>query len=282
VWVAYDTGLFREQGLDVELVNVPGTAQVVQAMIAGEIHISHLEPTSAVRATLEGSEIALLLGVNNRFANQILSQPAIQDAQALRGKTLGIGRLGGTYHSAALVALREWHLIPDQDMMLRQFADISAIISGLDAGQIDAGLVTVPVPRSVSARYHLLFDLTTNGPEYPGVAMGGPRPWIQSNEEAVRRFVRAYVLGDRRVRADKATTLTSFRKYMRIDDSELLDERYNTYFTLVPRVPYVSETGFATLLQDLAAQEPRVAGYQIGDFVDSHFVRELETSGFFR
>lgn len=282
VWVAYDTGLFREQGLDIELVNVPGTAQVIQSMIAGEIHISHLDPTSAVRATLEGAELALVLGVNNRFANQILSQPSIQDSTALHGKTLGIGRLGGTYHAAALVALREWQLTPDRDVTLRQFADPSAILAGLEAGQVDAGLATVPVPRSILARFHLLFDLTTKGPEYPGVAMGGPRPWIQANAEAVRRFVRAYVLGDRRARGDKAAALDSFRKYMRADDAELFEDRYASFLTLVPAVPFISETGFATLLQDLAAEEPRVARYQVSDFVDSRFVRELETSGFSR
>jgi NitT/TauT family transport system substrate-binding protein len=282
VWVAYDEGLFREQGLDVELVNVPGTAQVIQAMIAGEIHVSHLDPTSAIRATLEGADLALVLGVNNRFANQILSQPAIPDAAALRGKTLGIGRLGGTYHSAALVALREWQLVPDRDVTLRQFAETSAIIAGLDTGQVDAGLVTVPVPRPVQARYHLLFDLTTQGPEYPSVGMGGPRPWVQANEDAMRRFVRAYVLGDRRTRGDKAAALAAFRKYMRLDDAELLEDRYASYSTLVPAVPTISEAGFALLLQDLTAEEPRLASYQVGDFVDLRFVRELETTGFFR
>jgi ABC-type nitrate/sulfonate/bicarbonate transport system substrate-binding protein len=251
-------------------------------MVAGEIHISHLDPTSAVRATLEGAEIPLLLGVNNRFTFDILSQPGIQDSTALRGKTLGIGRLGGAFHSAALVALRDWQLIPDQDVALRQFAEPSAIIAGLDAGQVDAGLVTVPVARSILARYPVLLDLATNGPEYPSVAMGGLRPWIQANEEAVRRFVRAYALGDRRARADKAATLATFRKYIRLDDAELLDDNYAAYLTMVPAVPLISDAGFATLLQDLAAEEPRLAGYQVGNFVDQRFVRELEASGFFR
>jgi hypothetical protein len=51
---------------------------------------------------------------------------------------------------------------------------------------------------------------------------------------------------------------------------------------LVPAVPTISEAGFALLLQDLTAEEPRLASYQVGDFVDLRFVRELETTGFFR
>jgi hypothetical protein len=69
---------------------------------------------------------------------------------------------------------------------------------------------------------------------------------------------------------------------MRLDDGELLDDRYGSYLTLVPTVPSISEAGFAMLIQDLAAEEPRLSGHQVGDFVDLRFVRELEASGFFR
>ena len=37
LWVAQDFGVFREQGLDVEMLNVPGTSQVIQTMVAGEL-----------------------------------------------------------------------------------------------------------------------------------------------------------------------------------------------------------------------------------------------------
>jgi hypothetical protein len=45
-------------------------------------------------------------------------------------------------------------------------------------------------------------------------------------------------------------------------------------------VPYVSEAGFARVLEDLVAEEPRLANHRAAEFVDSRYVREMETSGF--
>jgi NitT/TauT family transport system substrate-binding protein len=282
LWVAYDAGLYREQGLDVELVNVPGTARAIQSMAAGEIHLSPLDPATAVQASLGGADIVLLLGNLNRFPFTVVSQPSIQEPQALRGKSLGITRVGASTYTAALFALQGWGLVPDRDVALRSLGETAAIIAGLEAGQIDAGVMQVPVPRSVKANYYELIDLATDGPEYASVAIGGPRAWIQASEEAVRRFVRGYVLGDARARGDKPAAIAAFRKYMKLDDPDELDATYAAYLAMVPRVPYVSEVGLARVLTDLAAEDPRFAGHPPGEFVDSRYVRELEASGAIR
>src|SRR5436309_630522 len=82
-----------------------------------------------------------------------------------------------------------------------------ASITALEAGQIDAGVITQPVPRAVKANYHELIDLSIQGPEYASVAVGGLRGWIQANGEAVRRYVRAHVRADQRAQSDRGLTL---------------------------------------------------------------------------
>src|SRR5262249_14183270 len=143
-------------------------------------------------------------------------------------------------------------------------------------------VMQVPVPRSVKGNYHELADLATDGPEYASVAIGGPRAWIQANEEAVRRFVRGDVLGDARAPGGQPAAIAAVRKYMKLDDPDELDATYAAYLVMVPRVPYVSEVGLARVLTDLAAEDPRIAGHQPGDFVDARYVRELEASGVIR
>jgi hypothetical protein len=44
-------------------------------------------------------------------------------------------------------------------------------------------------------------------------------------------------------------------------------------------VPYVTEAGTARLLADLAQAEPRLAGRQPSEWIDSRFLRELEAEG---
>ena len=43
VWVPLDTGFFKKQGLDVELVYISGTPVGAAALLSGEVAISHLQ-----------------------------------------------------------------------------------------------------------------------------------------------------------------------------------------------------------------------------------------------
>jgi NitT/TauT family transport system substrate-binding protein len=282
LWVAQDNGVFREQGLDVELLNVPGTSQVIQTMVAGELQISPLDPAATVQANLGGADIVLLLSMHNRLPFSIVSQPTIREPDGLRGGSMGVTRIGSSSHTAAGVALRSWGLQPDRDVAFRLLGTTPAIFAALEAGQIESGVATLPLPPPVRDGYTELVNLAANGPEYPSVAIGGPRAWIAANEEATRRFLRGYVLARERARADKAVALAAFRKYMQLDDPAQLDDTYATYLSMYEAVPYVSEAGFARVLEDLVAEEPRAAGHRPAEYIDSRYVREMEDSGFLR
>jgi NitT/TauT family transport system substrate-binding protein len=282
LWVGQEFGVFREHGLDVELLNIPGTSQVIQTMVAGEVHLSPLDPAATVQANLGGADIVLLLSVHNRLPFSIVSHPTIREPEGLRGKSMGVTRIGSSSHTAALVALRSWGLVPEREVAFRLLGTTPAIFAALEAGQTESGVATLPLPPPIRSGYNELINLAVNGPEYPSVAMGGPRAWIAANEEATRRFLRAYVVAKERARADKAVALAAFRKYMQLDDAAQLDDIYATYLGAYEPVPYVSEAGFERVLEDLAAEEPRVASHRAAEFLDSKYVREMETSGFLR
>jgi NitT/TauT family transport system substrate-binding protein len=278
-----EAGYYREQGLDVELVNVGSTSASLQAMVAGEVHLSTLDPATSVQASLSGAEVALLYGMSNRLVFSIVTQPTIQQPDDLRGKTLGVGRLGSSGHTAIRVALASWGLAQDRDVSVRQVGAVPNILAGLQAGQLDGGSLSPPT-NGVARRagFHELIDLSTQGPEYASVAIGGLRAWVAGNEEAVRRFGRAYVQGLQRFQTDKAFALEVYRKYLQTDDAALLDATYEQFRTLTPSPPYVSETGMANALADLVHDEPRAAGRQASEWVDARFVRELEAAGLTR
>ena len=110
--------------------------------------------------------------------------------------------------------------------------------------------------------------------------MSALRPWVTASSLAVRRFARAYVQGIERFRTEKPWALDVYRKYAETDDPGILDELYAEFGRCVPGAPYVSEAGLARMFADLAKDEPRLAGRQAADFVDSRFLRELQASGF--
>jgi ABC-type nitrate/sulfonate/bicarbonate transport system substrate-binding protein len=195
---------------------------------------------------------------------------------------IGTTRIGASNHTATLVALEKWGLVPDRDVALRQLGEVPAIYAALQAGQIDAATFGLPVNRAAVPNQRELIDLAAEGPEYASIAIGGPRAWINANEEAVRRFGRAYALGVQRFKADKAYTFDVYRKYSHSDDPQFLEDTYALFSRHIPSVPYVSEEGMARALADLVAEEPQLAGRQATEWLDSRFARELEESGFVR
>lgn len=283
LWMTYEAGLFQEQALDVELVNIASTSRAIQAMVAGEVQMGSLDPAATVEASLNGADLRMLLAAVNRLVFSIMTQPSITSPEQLRGKTLGITRYGSSTHTAALVALNLWGLKPDQDVSLRQLQEVPAILAGMQAGQIDAGAVSPPTnAQAKQAGFYELINLATQGPEYPSVAVGGPTAWIDANQDAVRRFARAYVQGLQRFKTDKPWAVEVYRKYLKIDDPAILDDTYSQFSSYFPMPPYVSEEGMTRLLDDMAREEPRLAGRKPSEWIDASYVRELEQSGFIR
>jgi NitT/TauT family transport system substrate-binding protein len=282
IWIAQEAGLFREQGLDVEMLNIPNTSRVLQTMAAGEVHLSPLDPATSIRASLGGLDVALLFAQTNRLVFGVYALPHVQQPQDLRGKVLGTTRIGASNHTATLVALERWGLAPDRDVALRQLGEVAAIYAALGAGQIDAATFGLPANRAAIPTARELIDLAAEGPEYASIAVGGPRPWIAANEEAVRRYGRAYALAIQRFKNDKAFTFEVYRKYMHADDPQFLEDTYAFFTRLIPSVPYVSEEGMARAMADLAAEEPQLAGRQASEWLDARFVREMEAAGLVR
>jgi NitT/TauT family transport system substrate-binding protein len=281
-WIAQEAGLNREQGLDLELLNIPNTSRVLQTMAAGEMHLSPLDPATTIRASLGGLDAVLLYAQTNRLVFGVYAQSSIQDPQDLRGKVLGTTRVGASANTALSVALKRWGLVPDRDVALRQLGETPAIYAAMQAGQIDAAPFGLPVDRALLPTQRELINLAADGPEYASIAVGGLRAWINGNEEAVRRFGRAYVLAIQRLKSDKAFAFEVYRKYLQTDDVARLEAVYALFSQALPSVPYVTDEAMANALADLVEEEPQIAGRQGSEWVDSRFVREMEQAGLFQ
>ncbi len=281
IWSAQEAGLFREEGLDLELVHIASTSRAIQSMLAGELAFSPLDPAAVVQANLNGADLALVGAVTNRLVFSVLTRPEVQSAEQLRGKTIGITRIGSSTHTAALVALDLWGLKPDQDVSLRQLQEVPAILSGLQAGQIDAGVVSPPTnTRARQAGFLELLNLAEEGPQYPSICLGGTRSWLSANPDAARAYLRAYVRGVQRFKSDRDFALGVLRKYLEVDDAAILEDTHAQFSRYIENVPYVSAEGMARLIADLAADEPRLVGHTPDQYVDDGLVHDLEASGF--
>jgi ABC-type nitrate/sulfonate/bicarbonate transport system substrate-binding protein len=124
-------------------------------------------------------------------------------------------------------------------------------------------------------------DLSTLDVEYHVNGVVTTRKFLKSNEDTVRRFLKAYIEGAVRGMKDKAFAMKTMGKYFRTDDRELLEETYEmvikTGFT-VPPYP----AGVASFLLELEKPFPKAKGAKPEEFIDKRLVRELDQSGFIK
>jgi hypothetical protein len=107
------------------------------------------------------------------------------------------------------------------------------------------------------------------------------RRYLKTNEDTVRRFMRAYIEGAARAQKDKTFALKAMGRTFRTDDRELLEESYDMIIKsnfVIP--PYPSVAGIASLLKGLEQTNPKAKTAKSEDFADSRIVRELDQSGF--
>lgn len=70
-------------------------------------------------------------------------------------------------------------------------------------------------------------------------------------------------------------------KYFRTDDRDVLEETYEAVIKSVFNFPPYP-AGVPALLQEVEKQYPKAKNAKPEDFVDAHFVRELDQSGFIK
>ncbi len=96
LWVAQDYGYFRRQGLDVQLLYIGGGSVVTQALIGGDVQFVRLGANSVVQASLRGAGLKMIGNTINTLVFSLMARPEIQTAKDLKGKKIGVTRLGGS------------------------------------------------------------------------------------------------------------------------------------------------------------------------------------------
>ena len=99
IWVAEEKGLFKKQGVNVEVIFIGGGAsRVVSALLSGEIQFSVGGGDAVIRAALRGADTVLTASPMNRGLQRLIVRPDIKTPAELKGKRVAITRFGSAGH----------------------------------------------------------------------------------------------------------------------------------------------------------------------------------------
>jgi ABC-type nitrate/sulfonate/bicarbonate transport system substrate-binding protein len=276
--------LTRKYGLDVDMLFVPVSSRAIQAALAGEIQFITSGGVANINANATGADFVGLTATLNTFVFKIISSPEIKKPEQLKGRKVGISRLGGASDFSIRYALTHWGLVPDKDVALIQVGGEPEEVMALQNKAVDAVILSEPF-ASVATRAGavVLADLSQLGVRYTMHGFGVRKSYIQAHRDITVRFMKAYLEGIYVFKTNKDVALNVLKKYTRLDDMSLVQTSYDEMSQrLIRRVPYPDREGIQTIIDQLAKTRPQMKNLNPGDFIDPSILKEIEDSGFIK
>jgi ABC-type nitrate/sulfonate/bicarbonate transport system substrate-binding protein len=279
VWVATEMKIFNKYGLEVEPIFLRGGQMATQALVAGDPPIVNIG--TVVQASLRGHNLVLVAAVENNYDQIVFARPNITKLEQLKGKAFGVSGFGSATHYASTILVKHLNFDPKDLALIPSGADAERL-AALTTGKIDATFFSssaAPVARK--AGLNELLQIADLGVEVQGNGFATSRAYIQSNRETVKNALKGFVEAIYFVYANKKEAQKVFAKYMRTNDSAVLEDSYEGYIKMIPKKPYPTLKGIQFMLDMLAPAMPEAKTAKPEQFVDLSFLQELEKEGFF-
>jgi NitT/TauT family transport system substrate-binding protein len=283
LWITQQGGYFRREGLDLELLYIGGGTLLIQSMLGGDVQFAYGPSVPVVNAALRGSDLVFIANTGDTLIFSVMTKPEIREPPDLKGKKIGVTRVGGSADLALEFALKRWGLQRGRDIAVLQTGGLPESLAALRAGVVD-GAVLSPPNNLLAKRAGLreMVDIGQLGIIFPNTALSTTRTYLKSNRDVVVRLLRAFGEGQYRLRNDKEFSMRVLSKYTKTTDSDVLSELYQIYGVRYTgqRIPYVRLEGVDEILKGTESKEARQA--KPTDFIDNTPLKEIEQTGFFR
>jgi NitT/TauT family transport system substrate-binding protein len=280
-FIAQEAGLFKKYDLDVPVVFVTPGAPSVAAILSGDSEVAQIGAASITRPFVQGNKDPVFIGgVKSMLTHSVIAKPDIKRPEQLKGKKIGVSRIGSNPHYFAVQALRHFGL-ESRDVSYIQAGGAPETLAALVAQGIDAAVLTVPTDaQALKLGYHYVIY----GPDlriaYAATTLISRRSIMAKRGPVIGRFMRAMAEAAKIMHTDKEYTYKVLGKYLRIDDRKLLEESYNVEIkALEPRLAIKPE-GLQSTLDEIAPTDPRAKTVKPQEMIDTRYLDEMEKSGF--
>ena len=134
-WMAKESGIFRENGLDMQLVYFRGGTTAMMALLSRETPISEVAGPSIVSASLRGTDVVMIAGGIVTTDQWLVTRPDIKTAEQLKGGSLATSIFGGSSDFLARMALKKLGLTPVKDVAIVQIGGVPERLGALEKGR---------------------------------------------------------------------------------------------------------------------------------------------------
>lgn len=284
--IAKDAKIFEKHGLDVDLIFMGASALIIQSMLSGAANIAGFGGPALITNVLRGGDV-IAVAATVPLAQPLITRATIDKPEDLKGKKIGISRLGGIPHFSLQMILDRYGI---KDVTMLQLGTQSEAEIGLRRGIVDGAMVSPPQSfllirdgfrELVSSQDYAKFSskLISGG-------VAARRSWAVKNRDTVMRVIKGVLEGIKVMTVQESLAKRTLAKYTRQNQPDILDRLYKfatDSFGRDPAMPRDAVANMARLMGEFGlVDKAQAANTPPEAYYDNSYVDELKQSGFLK
>jgi ABC-type nitrate/sulfonate/bicarbonate transport system substrate-binding protein len=288
LWLVADkSGCWNKNGLDVDTSPQLVRERAVESLKNGHVDlISGNHHNLYVRNARNGEDfVHLAQPTNNWTENKLVVKPEIRSVQDLKGKKIAADKLTSHAGLNIWLFLKQAGLDADRgDVELVEFPGSSEerwkrVVSG----EFDGTFVTIPHDaRAAKAGAHVIEVAAI--PMIRGVTLTTTTSFVKSHTDEMRQMTKGLVDAIHFFLTRKQETLEILKEHatpiLKLQSDEEVERLYGEWAQSLERKPYPNLAAISNVFQLAVRRDPDIAGYNPLALWNTHFVRELDDSGY--
>jgi len=282
-WVAKDKGIFDKYNFDTRLVYMRGTVPTLAALANGELDFVQSGASPFIPFAAKGGDVVLLGCLANKVIDYVLiAHPSITRIEQLRGKTIGISRVGDQTHHYIREILKRYG-ITLKDVRLVQTGLQPERVAALRQGLTVASILNRPNNLPLEQEgYKRLLDIEDLKLPAGVRCLITTRKILKARPAMAENFVMAWLESIRFILTQKREAKQVISKYTLNADEVHLEEAWNTLATRTEIPPYASVSQLQGQANMMAEDQPDLARFDAKVMIDNSVIKRLEDSGWIK
>ena len=285
-FVAKDDRTYEKYGLDVDPVFVGASALIIQSMLSGAANVAGFGGPAIVTNVLRGGDVITVAAITP-LTISLVARPGIERVEDLKGKKIGISRLGGIPHFAIQLILDRYAM---KDVAILQMGTQSEAEIGLRRGLVDGAVLSPPqlylLQRDGFRELVGAPDYVKLGIKFLSGGIAARRSFAVKNRDVIVRMIKATWEGVKVIFTQEALAKKILSKYTRQTNPEILDKLHKFATETIPRDPTIPReaiVNMARLMGEFGIVEKAAVSTTPADaYYDNSYVDEVKQSGFLK
>ena len=272
LYLGNDAGIFKQQGLNLEMVFIPGGSLSLQALIGRSLDLLLTGGPPVANAYLQGAKIKIIGGVTNLLPYTFVVATGLRTAEQVKGRKIGISRFGSNTDYVVRLALDQLGLSAAQVQII-QVGGSQARLVALKSGAIQATVLS-PEEAIVAQKmgFSVLLDFIEKGIEFPHVNVVARDDYLETQAQTVRTFMRTYVESVRYYKTHRGEAVKKIMELSKLPERQMAETVYEGSLRATPDDGKPTVKGMEVVLDSLAKENPKAKSLTVQQLLDLKFL----------